>query len=90
MSRITFRIDDQAECTVGWDPSLATFFAQVYEINAEGERTDDEKTGEPNTILWVGTSRGEIRTVDELERKLQSHAVIPNSIRDELFAIEVD
>lgn len=89
MSQKVFKIDDQTACRVGWDPPLETFFGQVYTVDADGEQCDGDD-GAPNTILWVGTKPGEIRTVDELARLLQPHAVLPEDIRNELFAVEVD
>lgn len=90
MSQTIFQMDDQTECMVGWDPPLGTFFGQVYKINEEGERVEETEKGESGTILWVGTTPAEIRTVDELARKLKPHAVLPKAIYDELFAIECD
>ena len=89
MSQRVFKVGPTTACMVGWDQMLETFFGQVYEIDVEGERADDEN-GEPNTILWVGTSQDEIRTVDELERLLKPLVVLPDSVRAELYEIEVD
>lgn len=90
MSQSVFRVDDTTECMVGWDPPLGTFFGQVYKIDGDGQRVEEDEDGNDGTVLWVGASLAEIRTVDELARRLKPHAVLPESIRKELFAIECD
>lgn len=88
MSQHVFRIDDKTECIVGYDSMLGTFFGQVYRVNEDGERIDldDDDYG---VILWVGVSPAEIRTVDDLTRKMKPY-VLPEDIHRELFAIECD
>ncbi|MEK7187894.1 MAG: hypothetical protein AAB691_03575 [Patescibacteria group bacterium] len=84
MSQHVFRVDEKTECMVGWDPPLGSFFGQVYEIDAEGERLE-----ETDPICWVGASGPPIFTVDDLLAKL-APVVIPEEIRKELYATEVD
>ena len=90
MSQSVFRVDDQTECMVGWDPPLQTFFGQVYKVDEEDERVEEDKDGNDGMILWVGTRHAEIQSVDDLARKLQFHVMLPENIRKELFAIECD
>jgi hypothetical protein len=90
MSRSVFRVNDQTECAVGWDAPLGTFFGQVYKIDEQGERVEETEDGEDGTILWVGTKPAEIRTVDELARRLLPHAILTHGIHAELITIECD
>jgi hypothetical protein len=91
MSQHFFSAGNQVEGMVGWDNALGTFFGQVYKVDEEGERIEDDDEGqEKGTLLWVGARRGEIRTVDELEEKLKPVARIPADIRKKLFEVEVD
>ncbi|MFA6391971.1 MAG: hypothetical protein WCW66_04455 [Patescibacteria group bacterium] len=90
MSRSVFRVDEKTECAVGWDDPLGTFFGQIYKVDQEGERVEEDEDGNDGTILWVGTKPAEIRTVDELARRLLPHAILTHAIHAELFSIECD
>lgn len=54
MSRHGITLPNGAELVVGWDPPLRTYFAVV----------DDGIDDEPR--LWIGTTREEITSVDDL------------------------
>jgi hypothetical protein len=71
------------EIIVGYDAPLATYFAQIIELGAlEAEAADDDRT-----TFWVGTSRGEIKTVAELQKHLEPFAEIPALV---LSVLELD
>jgi hypothetical protein len=63
MSRRTVALPDGGELTAGWDVPLNTFFAVVL------NDPDDDIP-----VLWVGTSRSEILTLDGLYRALGPYA----------------
>lgn len=63
---------------VGWDPPLATYFAQVWD-----ELTDENDEEEPQ-ILWVGCFAREIPTVDELGRHLEPFVTLSPELREQL------
>lgn len=77
---------------VGWDNPLQTFFGQLYKVGEEGERVEEDEDGnDAGTLVWVGARFAEIRTVDDLERKLQPHVKrLPEDVRKELYLIEID
>jgi hypothetical protein len=67
---------------VGWDESLATYFAQVWDERAF---EPDDADGEPEPLLWAGCRTGEIRTVEHLDSVLAPHATLPEEIRQQLL-----
>lgn len=73
MSQFIFRAGKDLECQVGWDPALQTFYGQVYKTDEDGRVDVYEENGEEKdgTIHWVGTSPGEIKTVEELQDRLK-------------------
>lgn len=83
MSQFIIPIDGTKEAQIGWDPPLQTYYGRVYKLDENGEAVDieivdgEEKDG---NILWVGTSHGEIRTVEQLEILLKDHLAIPRNI----------
>jgi hypothetical protein len=83
MSQFIIPIDSTKEAQIGWDPPLQTYYGRVYKLDENGEPVDveivddEEKDG---NILWVGTSIGEIRTVEQLEILLEDHVKIPRNI----------
>jgi hypothetical protein len=92
MSQYFIRVDDETEAMVGWDEMLGTFYGQVYKIDQEGERVEEDEDGN-DIVLFVGAKHNEIRTVDELIKKLaklKPSVRIPHDICNELFTCEVD
>ena len=75
MSQFIIPIDGNKEAQIGWDPGLKTYYGRVY---STGEPVDSEE--KDGNILWVGTSLGEIRTVEQLEILLKDHVKIPRNI----------
>ena len=53
------------ECEVGWDPPLATFFAQVYDHDGP------DPYGDGGLMVWFGTSYAEIPKAEELIARLE-------------------
>lgn len=62
---------------VGWDPGLATFFAQVW----RGPEDADEKNGE----FWTGADHyGQHPTLDTLVAELAPYADVEDELMDRL------
>lgn len=82
--------EDGLGCLLGWDPPLGTYFAQVYLVDDEGGRVDlyldDDENEQSGTVLWVGHSPGEIRSVDELVGSLGELIEVPGNIKAALVA----
>lgn len=82
MSRYELKLKPTAReglsAAIGWDPPLATFFAQV--LDAAREALDENPV-----IIWVGTLYGEIEDVDEALRALSPYAVLPPDLRGRLL-----
>lgn len=92
MSRHTIEARDPERFTVavGYDAALATYFGQVIDRRIErdeeeraariaaGEQDDDEdETPERDAVvLWIGTTVGEVPTVAELARLIETYAVL--------------
>lgn len=72
--QLFFEVGPNVECMVGWDDPMQTFFGQVYRVDEQGERVDDE------AIHWVGTHNDQIRSVDHLQQLLRPHAELPAEI----------
>ncbi len=73
MSRYAFSaLDDELAVSVGWDPPLQTFFAQVEPAGGVG--SDD-------LLLWVGTTDGEITDVAQLAKAVSEWGDIPSELR---------
>ena len=58
-------------CAVGWDRPLATFFAQVFSVNEEGEE---------EAHIWVGTWPGELRSASAAIAIVTEHCDIPGDL----------
>jgi hypothetical protein len=84
MSRMEIGLPEGALLVVGWDPPLATFYAQVFE---RGTTHTCDVTGcfiEEQHVrrachdelieLWVGMSHAELPTLEDLERALDANA----------------
>lgn len=90
MSQHIFPVSEGVECMVGWDPPLCTFFGQVYKVDEEGERIDDEDEG-GGMIFRVGASFREVVTVDHLAKCLRPYVErIPDEIYHEMYLVEID
>lgn len=70
-------IRDDYEVVVGWDNPLMTFFARV-----EGRRGPSDRQG--RELMWVGTNRSEILTVERLSEVLRPYATLSPAMLDEL------
>jgi hypothetical protein len=80
VSRKEIALPENALLVVGWDPPLATFYAQAFEAGTTSACTDaDCFIEEPHIrrecqddliTVWVGTSFGELPTVEDLQRAL--------------------
>ena len=68
----------QHKIIIGWDRPRCTYFASVR---------DQTKGGDQSLVLWVGTNRGELRSVDALEAALASYVELAPELRSRL---EVD
>jgi hypothetical protein len=94
MSQHRFRIGGGREMLVGWDPHLGTFFAQVYPVDERGDRIEFKENSvgdedEDATLLWVGTTLNEIRTVDQLKIRMAPYK-LPAPLEELLFREEVN
>lgn len=79
MSRhILVGINPEHDIVVGWDPGLATYFAQVFPCH---EQEGEEYRAE---LLWAGTSPGEIPNTEQLANVLRKFATIPDDIVSQL------
>ena len=79
-------IHPEHRAVVGWDSPLASFFTQVIDQRIEtaiehGELSEDD--ADP-MLLWIGTTLGELPTLEELQRAIASFATIPNDIVEQL------
>lgn len=71
MSRHILKTTDPTlTATIGWDPPLQTFFAQV-------ERNGDDPDDDPETILWEGLRPGQHPSPDTLVAMLAPYATVP-------------
>jgi hypothetical protein len=70
--------DASLECMVGWDPPLATFFAQVY------DHTVPDPYGDTGLCAWLGASYGEIPTVADLAARIARWAEVDDELTEEL------
>lgn len=64
------------EVVVGWDRPMATYFAQVHDL--------DSKSEEEGLVLWVGTQVGEIKTPEAFKELLKDYADISDPIMEAL------
>ena len=60
---------------VGWDRPLQTFFAQVFERDADGE---------DHATLWIGTEPGELASPEAAIALVAVAAVIPADLASQL------
>ena len=60
---------------VGWDNSLQTFFAQVWDLDIEDE---------DGCVLWAGTYPGSVRSVAALARVISTYAILPEDTAAQL------
>ncbi|WP_141990134.1 hypothetical protein [Rhodoglobus vestalii] len=72
MSRYVFADEQGQSWAVGFDPSVASYFAQI------------DSTNDATTV--IGDGYGEIRSVDELKKKLEQRVQLPAAIEDQLRA----
>lgn len=66
-------------CVVGWDPSMGTFFAQVFDDTHPG-LTDEFPE------VWIGSTFHEIETVTELAQRLAPWAAVHPDLAAQLEA----
>jgi hypothetical protein len=80
MSRKEIGLSDGALLVVGWDPPLATFYAQVFKPGTTHVCTDSRCSVKEHHIrrdcqdelieLWLGMDYGELTTLEALVRVL--------------------
>src|ERR1700757_2154851 len=63
--------------TVGWDPPLQTFFAQVV-------RPTTAPHADGRLVAWIGTRTQEIASVAQLCRQLAAYAATPRGMQARL------
>jgi hypothetical protein len=79
VTRYSFDTDGQ-RWHVGWDPAVASYFAQAEPAHATRDDVDELRD-------IVGFDRpGEVRTVTELVERLRGQVGIPDTIRQRLEA----
>lgn len=64
------------EVVVGWDPPLATFFAQVIRQGPAAAADDEE---DDDVLLWVGTAPGDIAEPEGLRGPLAPWAELDDA-----------
>jgi hypothetical protein len=69
--------DPTLRVTVGWDPPLQTFFAQVVRP-ATAPHADD------TLVAWIGTRAQEMPSLAQLCRQLAAYAAIPRAMQARL------
>ena len=69
--------DPTLRVTVGWDPPLQTFFAQVV-------RPPTAPHADDTLVAWLGTWAQEIPSVAQLGRQLAASAAIPRATQARL------
>jgi hypothetical protein len=79
-------IQAEHRIAVGWDSPMASFFAEVTDLNVEaaierGEYSEEEVDA---TILWVGTTLGEIPTLEQLQASVAPFAILSTDIVEQL------
>jgi hypothetical protein len=70
----------QYDVTIGWDPPLETFFAQVEDLTLA--RQDDDNA----MVVWVGTSYREILRPEDLATHVTKYAVLTDQDLETLRA----
>jgi hypothetical protein len=78
MSRISFTTDTD-RWHVGWDPAVASYYAQVEPPRLRGRGDVDDQ---PVTV--VGGRVGEAPTVADLDRRLAGRVQLPDGVREQL------
>ena len=78
MSRISFTTE-QGRWHVGWDPAVASYYAQVEPPRLRGRGDVDDP---PVTV--VGERVGEVQTVADLDRRLAGRVQLPDGVREHL------
>jgi hypothetical protein len=79
-------IHTEHRIVVGWDSPLASFFAEVTDLNVgaaivRGECSEEEVDA---TILWVGTTLGELPTLEQLQTAIAPFAILSTDIVEQL------
>jgi hypothetical protein len=79
-------IQTEHRIVVGWDSPLASFFAEVTDLNVEAaiERGECSEEDVDATILWVGTMPGEIPTLEQLQSTIAPFAILSTDIMEQL------
>ena len=70
-------LDPAHEVVVGWDPGLATFFAQVLDTAADEESDAYE-------MLWIGTRFQEVLNPAAVITAVASFATVPADLLHQL------
>ena len=78
MSRISFTTDTD-RWHVGWDPAVASYYAQVEPPRPRGRGDVDDP---PVTV--VGGRVGEVPTVADRDRRLAGRVQLPDGVREQL------
>jgi hypothetical protein len=79
-------IQTEHRIVVGWDSPLASFFAEVTDLNVEAtiERGECSEEEVDATILWVGTKLGELPTLEHLQAAIAPFALLSADIVEQL------
>lgn len=79
-------IQPEHRIVVGWDSPLASFFAEVTDLNVEAavERGECSEEEVDATILWVGTTLGELPTLEHLRSAITPFAILSTDIVEHL------
>jgi hypothetical protein len=79
-------IQTEHRIVVGWDSPLASFFAEVTDLNLEAaiERGECSEEEVDATILWVGTTLGELPTLEHLQAAIAPFAILSTDIVEQL------
>lgn len=84
MSRYKFTTQEHT-IIIGWDEPLHTYFAQVWECDPESEQHAlYQDLAEPEPVIWTGTGRDEVHTLDALAASLAPYGQIPLETRKSL------
>jgi hypothetical protein len=79
-------IQTEHRIVVGWDSPMASFFAEVTDLNVEAaiERGESSEEEVDATILWVGTTLGELPTLEQLQASVAPFAILSTDIVEQL------
>ncbi|MFF8432422.1 hypothetical protein ACF07Y_46390 [Streptomyces sp. NPDC016566] len=79
---LTCHSEDPAErvAIAGWDASLSTYFAHIFDEDADGETIE---------VVWIGATPYEVLDPDVVVDAVRPYALLPEGFRDALDADSV-